>query len=241
MNDRRSRIQRTPPETAPAHDSARAVSRRDLLASIGSGAVAGSLLAGAASPSPAEASGEDDRAANALEFAGKLIQEGGRFTGFGFLTAVRGIDPALLFDGAGAPSEGTALLTIYTVSTLTSIARVNGVFVARAAGTLRLYLRDAPGADFGDPSSFEVGTLVADDEAEYQNTLTVTEPNQGLAHIVGALKRRRAVRFLVGGDHHRIGSKGLASRLTAVGKGVRTDPSTPLATFDLGGYITIVD
>ena len=238
MSDRRSRVEHTASGKGTGDPAPRALSRRDLLASIGSGAIVGPVLGAAGGPSTAEAKPREDRAANALEFAGKLIQEGGRLTGIAYVTALRGVDPALLFEGPGAPSEGTALLTLHTIATLTSIARVNGVFVARASGTVRLYVRDAPGADFVDPASFRVGTLVSTDEAEFQNTLTLTDPNEGLAHIVGTLRRSRASTFTLGGDHHRIGAKGRESRLTAVGKGVRTEASTPLSTFDLGGYVT---
>jgi hypothetical protein len=237
MNSRRTKV-----DGSQRNSTVRAekVSRRDLLTGVGASAAAGSILGAASTPLSATGheAAADDRVDNALEFVGKLIQEGGRFTGFGYATAARGLDPNSLFDGGGDPAEGAALLTIYSVSTLESIARVNGVFAARARGTFRLYWRDAAGADFSDPASFAVGTLIAEAWAEFHNTLTVTDPDQGIAHIVAALTQKKAASFSAGNNHYRIGGRGVRARLTAVGKGLRTDPSLPAAIFDLGGYVT---
>jgi hypothetical protein len=221
---------------SPPAGARRAVSRRALLGGVGTGALAGALLAGR--PGPADAYAAADPGANELEFIGRLLQEGGQFTGFGYLTALRGVPAAWLFEDGAPPSEQAARLTVHVLATLTSIARVNGVFVVRAAGVLRIYLRDAPGADFADPSSFAEGTLVVEDEAEFQNTLTVTDPDRGIASVVAGLTRRHVATFLMGGQPCRIGHLRLRSRLTAAGQGVRTDPDLPAAAFDLGGHVT---
>jgi hypothetical protein len=208
-----------------------------VLTRVRQGAIAASVLAVGAGPTPAEATAKHDDAGNTFEFAGMMLQEGGRFTGFGYVTFLRGLDAESLFGGA-EPTEANARLTIFTVATLTSIARVNGVFVARAAGPLGVYLLDPAGANFMDPSSFRAGTLVASYDTEFQNTLTVIDPNEGIAHIVGGLTLRRNATFKLGDRRHRIGHRGQPLRLTAVGKGMRTNVEPPHATFDLGGYVT---
>lgn len=57
---------------------------------------------------------------NLYEFVGRVDQAGVAFTGYGYLSYLRGMDNSQIFSNPLNPSEGTAHFTYYATATLTS-------------------------------------------------------------------------------------------------------------------------
>jgi hypothetical protein len=83
------------------------------------------------------------------------------------------------------------------------------------------------------------GRRIARYSARYHNTAVVYAPNEAIAEITGELRQHSAHRFSLAGHHHRIGERGLRLELSAVGQGRRTQPTPPVATFDVAGRLTL--
>lgn len=204
------------------------------------GLAAGVIVAGvSASARAGSASGPlgTNGAANGLELLGEISQVADVLTGYGYFTAVSGLDDRELFF-PGTPSEATARFTFHSTAHLTSIQRRGDVFVAHAEGSLTIYVRDTPGASFDDPSSFAQGHAVATDDALLENVTSVIAPNTAGVTVFGDLRRTAVSRFRLGAKTYQLGTLNLRSRLVAPGKGTRLDAVTPRAILVVGGNVT---
>jgi hypothetical protein len=216
-------------------------SRREVMRSAGVGAAA--LTAGAiARPSTGGAStlrrGTASDLSTALGFIVRIDQDGGDFSGYGFLTQAAGIPDEVLFGNGVDRSEATAPLTIVGTGTLERRSVRGSVFVLDAVGTLQIHLLEAPGANFADPSSFATGTVVARYSAELHDVLTVIAPNTGIPVLSGDLTQTAATRFTLDAKRYQIGSKGNRLVLEGTGLGTRSDAEIPRSHIDIDARVT---
>ena len=224
----------------------REVSRRDLLSGAGAAAAAVGLAAtGVAAPAhaaPAEESGLvgiDKPGVNAGEFQSWILQGGPggeSFVSFGFMTKLAGATDADLF-ASDPHNAASALLTIYAEGTLQQRVFGQNVHTLDVVGTLIVYERSAPGASPGDPSSFQVGTPVAQFDLTLQDVLTVFAPGFGLPTLTGDMRQSKVGRLA--GMHKPFGRIGMRARLLATGIGQRPNPSTFDTSFEMAGNWTV--
>ena len=82
---------------------------------------------------------------NAVEFVGRVDQDGGNFVSYGYLTHIIGLADTQLFSGTfPLVNEANARFTFYTTATLTSHYVISSVFVIDAVGTTVYYFNDTP-------------------------------------------------------------------------------------------------
>jgi hypothetical protein len=215
------------------------LSRRQVMTA---GAVAAGVGVGSvAAPAEAATSGRDvslgERGTTTVEFRGRITQSGSSgqdFTGYGYLIRASHANERGLFQGA-PPSEKTALLTVYAAGELKARVLDMSVHSLDIVGTLTVYQRSRPGADFGDPSSFRVGTPVARYDLTLQDVLAVYATGKGLPTLTGDM-HQTAARALSGPLAGRtFGRPGTRLRLFATGLGTLTDPVTLNAQLEIAG------
>jgi hypothetical protein len=161
---------------------------------------------------------------NALEFIGRINQDGPDFVGYGYLTYVRGLSNAQLF--TGTPSETTARFTFVATATMTSRAILTEVFVINSLGNMTFYFDNSPSPrNFNDPDSFASGTPIATASMRYQDILLVQAPDKGLAQGVAEVTQLTATPFTLGGTSYTLGQPNLLYRFSSLGNGTRTDPN----------------
>jgi hypothetical protein len=176
---------------------------------------------------------------SAWSFIGRSEQDSVEVVHFGYLTRVAGLEEADLFDGSGGSTEGSARFTYYATTTIGSRNVVGNIITTGAEGTLTVYFRSSPGADFGDPESFAAGDAVASFALVYHNVLNVQKPNQGIADATVDLDQQSAAAFNLEGRSLRFGRSGLRLQLRASGQGTRTQPEPPRSFFLLGGNAVV--
>lgn len=143
-----------------------------------------------------------------------------------------------LFDGS-PPSESTALLTLYAAGDLKARVLDMSVHSLDIAGGLTVYQRSHPGADFNDPSSFQVGKPVARYDLTLQDVLAVYATGKGLPTLSGDMRQTAAHELsspLAGRTFGRVGTR---LRLFATGLGTLTDPVTLNAQLEIAGNWSI--
>jgi len=229
-------------DTEPAQ--APGLSRRSILTGAGvaaTGAVAFAAVgAGTAEAGVPGALATGPRGTTVAEFRGRIEQTGAAgetFTSYGFLYSVDGLPDDDLFAG-GTRDVGHALLTVHATGELVARVFDQAVHALDIEGTLTVYQRSAPGADFSDPSSFAVGTAVATYDVTIQDVLTVFTPGKGLPVIAGDM-RQRSARSLSGPlAGHLFGTRGQRLRLSASGLGTLVDPVTFSSLHEIAGNWT---
>jgi hypothetical protein len=177
---------------------------------------------------------------NALEFVGRIDQDGGYLTSYGYLTYVRGLSSSAVFTEPFTTTETTARFTYYATSTLTARAVISNVTELNVAGETTFYFHPyGAQADFGNPASFTSGTPVGSATGRLQNILNVQAPNLGVSTGFGELVRQTAGVFTLGAQSYQFGRVGLMEREFFTGEGTRTDPIVP-RSFIVGGGNTLV-
>jgi hypothetical protein len=176
-----------------------------------------------------------------LGFVGQFEQNDENFTGYGYLTSIRGLDTSSLFADTGQESVETARFTFYATALLVSRNVLGNVFAVDVEGDLSFFFQETGGATFSNPESFRAGTVIARDHLRLQDVLTVIAPNQGLPHLTGELTRTEANKFVFEGRQYRLGHKGLTSRLEATGTGTRTQINPLTTVVQIAGTTTGVE
>ena len=176
-----------------------------------------------------------------VEFRGRVTQSGDTgqsFTSYGYLIRASNAADSGLFAGAPPTNETTALLTAYATGDL--LARVTDVSVHSLdiVGTMTIYQRSQPGASFGDPSSFQVGTAVASYDMTLQDVLTVFMPGQGLPTLTGDMLQTAAATLSGPLAGQKFGRPGARLRFFATGLGAKTDPA-PNSQLEIAGNWSI--
>ena len=90
-------------------------------------------------------------------------------------------------------------------------------------GTMTVYQRSNPGANFNNPSSFQAGTLVARYDMTLQDILTVIALNTGLPTLTGDMLQTAAHALSGPLAGQTFGRKGTRLRFFATGLGHKTD------------------
>jgi hypothetical protein len=165
---------------------------------------------------------------NAAEYIGIIEQVGTQFRAVGFLTHIRGLEPAALFTGPA--SESTARFTFSAAATIVNHAQVGSTVQIGAPGQLSVYFNPAAGATFANPASFAAGTEVVRMDIRFQNVLSILIPNLGVASGTAFGSQTAAPAFTLNGNPTQLGHVGLRHRFVFFGKGTRTDPVTPAST-----------
>lgn len=171
----------------------------------------------------------------AVEFQARLAQTGPageHFIAYGFLTRVEGAADDDLFLGS-THNETTALLTAYASGDLTRRIFDGSIHSLDVEGTLTVYQRDAPGANFADPNSFQIGTPVATFAITLQDVLTVFAPGKGLPTLNGDMQQTAADKLADRG--RTFGRVGARARLLATGLGTLVDPVTLNSNLQMAG------
>ncbi len=227
-------------------DHAPALSRRSMLTGAGVAVTGGVAIATLGSAGTAEANipsgtvSTGARGSTVTEFRGRIEQTGSTgesFSSVGFVYATQGADPTDLFAGP-THDVTTALLTCSATGELVARVLDQSVHALDIAGTMSVYQRTSPGADWTDPSSFVVGTEVARFALTMQDVLAVFAPGQGLPTLSGDMRQTLA-RHLGGALAGKtFGVKGQRLRLSANGLGQLVDPVTLNARLEIAGSWT---
>ena len=172
-----------------------------------------------------------------VEFRGRVTQSGQSFTSYGYLIRASHADQSDLFSGT-ALSEKTALLTAYATGDLRARTTDDVVHALDIVGTMTVYQRSNPGADFNSPSSFQVGTLVARYDMTLQDILTVIALNTGLPTLTGDMLQTAAHALSGPLSGQTFGRKGTRLRFFATGLGHKTNDA-PTAKLEIAGNWSI--
>ena len=180
-----------------------------------------------------------------VEFRGRVTQSGDSgesFTSYGYLIRASNADDSGLF--ASTPhSETTALLTAYATGDLqarvTDTSVPSSVHSLDIVGTMTVYQRSQPGASFGDPSSFQVGTPVASYDMTLQDVLTVFLPGQGLPTLTGDMLQTATATLSGALAGQKFGRPGARLRFFATGLGTLTDATKPNSQLEIAGNWSI--
>jgi hypothetical protein len=210
-----------------------------------SAAVAGVGLA--AAPGEAEAASSGGGAVSlgksgttTVEFRGRVLQSGASghsFTSFGYLIRASHAKRTGLFHGTPL-SESTALLTAFATGELRARTVDVAVHSLDIVGTMTVYQRKQPGADFANPASFKVGTVVARYDMTLQDILTVFATDTGLPTLTGDMVQTAAHALSGPLAGQTFGRRGTRLRFFATGLGHKTDPA-PHAELEIAGNWSI--
>lgn len=219
----------------------RRVSRRRVLTSAGAAVIGGVGLVAAgpvaASATADSAVGVGPRGTTTVEFRGRISQTGSSgqsFTSYGYLIRATNARTADFFQGS-PHNESTALFTAFATGDLVARVLDQSVHSLDIAGVLTVYQRSHPGADFGHPASFQVGTPVARFDLTLQDMLAVFAAGKAIPTLNGDM-RQTAAHALSGGLAGRtFGHDGLRLRMFATGLGTLTDPVTLNADLEIAG------
>ena len=177
-----------------------------------------------------------------VEFRGRVTQSGDSgesFTSYGYLIRASHAEQSDLFSST-ALSEATALLTAFATGDLQARTVDMSVHSLDIVGTMTVYQRSSPGADFTDPSSFQAGTPVASFNMTLQDVLTVFAPDQGLPTLTGDMVQTAAQRLSGPLAGQKFGQKGARLRFFATGLGALTDAAKPNSQLEIAGNWSIV-
>jgi hypothetical protein len=178
---------------------------------------------------------------NAFELIGRIDQEGFAFTGYGYLTHIRGLEHNQLFTGADPTNafEDTARFTFVAESALTSRSILTEVFTIDSTGVITFYFTQTPpDRTFDNPASFAAGIPIATATIRYHDILLVQAPNRGLAVGTAELSQQNVTAFTLNGESYNFGRPGLPYRLSTIGNATRTDADLPRSFVLLAGHAT---
>ena len=176
---------------------------------------------------------------NAFENIGRIDQNGGSFTGYGYLSYISGLDQTLLFIDPAVHSPETAHFTFYSTASLTARDILGTIFTINSLGTVSIYYQTTPTGTFADPNSFKAGTLIATYNIRGQDILSVQAPNLGIAIGFSEMEQTAAVPFNIGNAQQQFGQVGLLLRSFYTGEATRTDPVTPVSFILYSGNATV--
>lgn len=185
------------------------------------------MLVSPASPD-APGGGEGDRT---MELIGAVLNNGSSSAQYGYISSLPGI--AGIF-AASPANETTALLTFYSDTSTLRVISHGPLRIVNREGTMTIYVRDKPGADFGTPESFRSGTPAMVSTLRHQVILdTVT--NQFTTFFVNSVTSSAPV--TMAGRQHSLGKPGQTFRMTVLGRPSTSGPGR----FVIAGYTTGIE
>jgi len=230
--------------TGPGSASKGGLSRRQVMTA--SAVAAGVGLASIPAQADATAGGQavslGVSGTTTVEFRGRVTQSGDTgqsFTSYGYLIRASNAADGGLFAGPPPTNETTALLTAYATGVLQARVTDMSVHSLDIVGTMTVYQRSQPGASFGDPSSFQVGTAVASYDMTLQDVLTVFAPGQGLPTLTGDMLQTAAGTLAGPLAGQKFGRPGAQLRFFATGLGTLTDATKPNSQLEIAGNWSI--
>jgi hypothetical protein len=189
------------------------------------------LTALVASSQPATAAGPVEVGAaiggvNAVEFVGRVEENGLNFVSYGYLTHISGLTDTLLFSST-LTDANNAHFTFYSTATLTSRFIISSVFTIDAVGQTVYYFHPASGADSSNPASFASGVPIVTATIRSQTINNVQAPNVGVDTNFAEFTQTGVSPFTLNGIAYQLGRVGILKRLFYTGENKRTDPITP--------------
>ena len=172
--------------------------------------------------------GEGDRT---MELIGAVLNSGSSSAQYGYISSIPGVTGIF----AGTPAnETTAVLTFYSDTTTLRVINHGPLRIVNREGTMTIYVRDKPGADFGNPESFRGGTPVMVSTLRHQVVLDTTT-SQFTTFFVNTVTS--GARFTIGGRHHDLGKPGETFRMTVFGRPSTSGPGQ----FVIAGYTSGIE
>ena len=179
----------------------------------------------------------------ALAFTGRHLYSDDSVELFGYLTAVIGLEPDLLFtDTSAPPSPRIARFTYAGSVSIASRSDRADVTTTGGDGVMRIYLResDAAGASWDDPGSFAAGEPVAEYAIQLRDTLQRQAPGVGVLVGDGQLTQQTAAELSFDGERYRFGAVGLAQRLRYVGAPLDGETAPDTLAVGLTGSASVI-
>jgi len=106
------------------------------------------------------------------------------------------------------------------------------------SGVLTVYQRANPGANFGNPASFQKGHVAGAFSLVLQDVLTVFAPATGIPTLSGDMQQTSSATLNAGLAGKKFGALGQRLRMFATGLGQLTDPITLNANLEIAGNWT---
>ena len=170
---------------------------------------------GIARPPLAAAQGAGTDRDISLELIGQVAAPiPSRTLAYGYLSYVKGVAPDALAAG-GDLSEGTARFIFYVDTINTRVINNGPLRVIDRAGTLGLYLDNAPNGNWSRPETFHDGEQILGAELRYQVVIN-TSTGAFSAHWDLPISWSRP--FAVGGSTYRLGNGGEHFEITMSGQ-----------------------
>lgn len=169
-----------------------------------------------------------------LGFVGRIAYRDDAVAFFGYLTAVAGLDPGLLFAAPDDRSAATARFTFAAEVAVAERSDAGGLSAVAGGGSLTVYFDEAGGAAFDDPASFADGTSIASGDLRLRDTIQVRAPDVGVAVGDEEWTQVAAEPFSLGDERFRFGHAGVGQRLRFVGAEV-SGGADGAAVFDVTG------
>jgi hypothetical protein len=239
----RDKEERAPARSGTAPEGRLSRRRAMTVAGVAAGAGLASVSACSSSGSQADAGTGGDvvslgaSGTTTVEFRGRVTQSGESFISYGYLIRVSHAHQSGLFSGTPL-SEKAALLTAYATGDLRARTTDDVVHALDIVGTMTVYQRSSPGADFNNPSTFQVGTPVGRYDMTLQDILTVIALNTGLPTLTGDMLQTAAQPLAGPLAGQKFGRKGTRLRFFATGLGHKTDDA-PTAHLEIAGNWSI--
>jgi len=190
---------------------------------------------------PAALIGAAAQGERAFEFIGRSDQDGSDVSHYGYLTHIRGLPDEALFSDPVTRTEATARFTYFGATSLNARHQVGSVLTTAAPGSLGIFFKEKPGADFNAPDSFKTGQAVASFSGRYHSVLSVEaqitsdSPGRGSIRAVAELTQNAAAAFSLEGRSFQFGHPEMRERLSASGTGTLTQAQPRKAFYFLGG------
>ena len=185
---------------------------------------------------------------NAVEYIGRIDQDGSNFVSYGYLSHISGLADTLLFSGTiPFVNESNAHFTFHTTAVLTARNVIIGafnsitssVFMIDAIGTTVYYYNVRPSATFTNPASFAAGIPIMTATVRSQNILNVQAPSRGIGTNFTEFTQTGVSPFSLNGQSYQIGRVGVLERLFSTGEGTNIDPLTPKSVTLVAGNAVV--
>jgi hypothetical protein len=169
----------------------------------------------------------------ALEFVGQFMNSGTSSHQFGYVARIDGLDQ--VFNDVTIQNESTAMFTFFTDATTVHVFNNGPLKVVERTGTTTIYFNPIGGANFTDPSSFQVGTQIVVSDYR-QQVVADTTANPFVTAQLNTISSSEP--FELAGTEYRLGSRHQSFRTHYLGRSI--DPAAPASGW-FGGYAVGVD
>jgi hypothetical protein len=152
----------------------------------------------------------------AFALVGRTVYSEDSVQVYGYLTAVIGLDPALLFTDASTAPQ-TARFTYAGEMPIASRQNRGDVTQFAGEGTITIFHDEAAGAVWDDPGSFADGAPVAELAVQLHDTVQRQAPAVGVVVGDATFRQESTGELVIAGETYRFGQDGIEGRLRTVG------------------------